>query len=64
MKKKRKQDKWSRLCQLIGNYAAASVAESWKGGGDPASVETLEARLELTRAELNEHIATLRRDEE
>lgn len=53
---------WAELIHMIDNYAVASIAESWKGGGDPQDVDVLEMRLKLTRLELEAHIAKMRRD--
>ena len=58
---KRAPDPFARLVRLIQQYAAASVAESWKGGGDPDDIPVLEMRLRLTRAEVNAELARLRR---
>ena len=60
--KAKKRTSWQILTVLIQNYASASVAESWKGGGDPADVETLDTRLKLARIELNAHIAKMIRE--
>ena len=61
-KRNQKYRGWQILTQLIQNYASASVAESWKGGGDPADMDTLDARLKLTRIELNAHISKMMRE--
>jgi hypothetical protein len=53
---------WQILTVLIQNYASASVAESWKGGGDPCDIDTLDLRLKLARTELNAHIQKMQRE--
>jgi len=56
--------KWDTLRTLIAEYAVAAVAESWKGGGDPADVDTLTLACELARAKLNAHIEKMERDQD
>lgn len=62
-KKQTPPTKWERLVSLIQDYADAQEADSWKGGGDPASIPSIEARLVLARAELNEYIEVLQRED-
>lgn len=60
---RRKPDKWVSLMRFIQNYADAQEANSWKGGGDPADVPVIEAQLQLAKAQLEQFIEILRRDE-
>lgn len=53
---------WDTLTALIAQYRDAAIDESWKGGGDPADVEIMEARLILAQAELSGHIQQMRRE--
>ena len=46
----------SDLHNLIHEYTDHAIAESWKGGGDPADIPVLEAQLELARTKLERHI--------
>lgn len=62
-KSKKQRDDWQILPDLIAAYAAAVVADSWKGGGDPADYPVIEAELELAKAKLETHIAKLRRQQ-
>lgn len=57
-----KPNPWETLGALIEQYRDAAIGESWKGGGDPADVEIMEARLTLARAELNGHIQQMQRE--
>ncbi len=60
-----RQDRmWKELREAIYYYADCRVAESWKGGGDPASVPAIDAELALATAKLNEQIVVLRREYE
>ena len=52
---------FTELKSLISDFAAVSVAESWKGGGDPADVSVLEARLTLATLRLEAHIQKMER---
>lgn len=53
---------WRVLVFYIQQYRDAAIAESWKGGGDPADIEVTELRLKLTRGELMSHIEKMRRE--
>jgi hypothetical protein len=55
-------EQFKRLTALVAAYAEAAIADSWKGGGDPAEFDVLEARLALARAELNAHMEVMRRE--
>lgn len=55
--------KWDTLRRLISEYVDAAIAESWKGGGDPAEMPLLEAREQLAKAQLEVHIHRMERDE-
>lgn len=50
---------WGKLCELIAEYAEAYVADSWKGGGDPADFAEIELRLKLQTERLNNHITKM-----
>jgi hypothetical protein len=52
---------FSGLRSLIKDYTAVAVAESWKGGGDPADVEMLELQLKLAWVKLHAHIEKMQR---
>jgi hypothetical protein len=56
-----KADPWAILNQLIMAYAEAAIADSRKGGGDPADFEVIELREKLARAELASHLEVMRR---
>jgi hypothetical protein len=60
--KSKKPDMWARLVRLISAYTTAAIEEPWKGGGDPEEFETKELRLALARAELNTHLAQMKRE--
>ena len=60
--KNSKPDDWKELTNLIQVFADASIAESWKGGGDPLDVPILELQLELSRVILNTHILKMQRE--
>jgi hypothetical protein len=49
------------LRTLIGEYAQAAVADSWKGGGDPAEIPIFEAQLTLAQTKLDAHIERMER---
>ena len=55
-------DPWDILMTRIVRYRDAAVDESWKGGGDPADVGIMEARLALAWSELTAHIEKMKRD--
>jgi chorismate synthase len=55
---------WDKLGELIGAYVQASIDNSWAGGGDPADVELLKLRADLSRAELNAHLVKMQRESE
>lgn len=55
-------DPWDALLRLIGRYSEAAISDSWKGGGDPADVETIKLRLKLARMELIGHIEKMKRE--
>lgn len=60
-----RQDRmWAALREAIYYYADCRVAESWKGGGDPASIPAVDAELALALAKLNEQIVVVRREYE
>jgi len=58
---RKKPDDWGNLRKLIAGYVEAAIADSWKGGGDPADIDVKEAMLELTRAKLEAHITKMQR---
>jgi hypothetical protein len=58
-KKKAPRDQWAVLTELIQDYVDASIAESWKGGGDPVDIPVLEVQLQLALVKLNSHIETM-----
>lgn len=60
--RKPKPDFWKQLEQLIKNYTEAVVADSWKGGGDPADIPLIEATLELERLKLERHIDKMKQE--
>lgn len=53
---------WNRLRLLIIGFGEASVAESWKGGGDPADHDVLSANLELSKLRMEAQITKMRRE--
>lgn len=55
-----KADMWGQLATLIAEYAEAYVADSWKGGGDPADAPIAEAQLALTRLKLETHMGRMK----
>jgi hypothetical protein len=55
---------YARLSKLIAEYVDAAIAESWKGGGDPAEIEVLEARMNIARLELNVHMEKMQREQQ
>lgn len=57
-----KPDMWELLKGRIQEYTEAAIAESWKGGGDPADTEIHELRLKLTWIELCNHIARMKEE--
>lgn len=59
---KPKPDMWELLKGRIQEYTEVAVAESWKGGGDPADMEIHELRLKLTWIELCNHIARMKEE--
>lgn len=52
-------DKAQRLQQLITNYSAAAVAESWKGCADPGDATALEADLTSAKNELDAFVKSI-----
>jgi hypothetical protein len=52
----------AELRYRINEYAEAMVAESWKGGGDPADIPVVEAQLELSKAKLDAHLERMERE--
>ena len=60
MKVKKVLNPWIELTNRIARYTQAAVDESWKGGGDPNEIETLELRFKLAKAELEACINRLR----
>mgnify|MGYP001256503530 CR=1 FL=1 len=63
-KTQKKSSVWVELLRRIESYKDAAVAESWKGGGDPADVEVLELNLKLTEAQVRQHLEVMRREYE
>lgn len=61
-KAKPKLDMWDLLYARIHQYTEAAIAESWKGGGDPADMEIMELHLKLARLELTNHIARMKEE--
>lgn len=59
-----KPDPWKQLGELIGAYAEAMVADSWKGGGDPEDHEQIELELRLAHVKLVRHIEVMKREYE
>lgn len=55
MKPNQKAALWRR----IEDYAAAMVADSWKGAGDPEDYESLVRGLEEAKNELSNYIEKL-----
>lgn len=55
------RDPWEILQRLIADLVLAAIAKSWKGGGDPADFDAIEARLATAKRELLHHIAALKR---
>lgn len=49
------------LLDLIKEHVEVSIAESWKGGGDPDDMPVLEKELELSGLRLATHIERMRR---
>lgn len=49
------------LRTLIGEFAQAAIAESWKGGGDPAEMPVFEAQLKLAETKLDAYIERMER---
>ena len=47
------------LSDLVAEFARASVAESWKGGGDPFDVPVIETELALAATKLDLFIARI-----
>ena len=58
----KKPDMWELLKGRIQEYTEAAIAESWKGGGDPADIEVHELRLKITWLELCNHIARMKEE--
>ncbi len=63
-KRKFQPTPWQVLAQLIETYADARVADSWKGGGDPAEAPVFEADLAAARERLNYQLLKMERDDE
>jgi len=59
---RRAETDWNALRALINEYVEAEVADSWKGGGDPADAPVVEANLALALAKLNAHIERMQRE--
>lgn len=55
-KEGKKDAQWNHLRVLIRNHAIAVRDDEMKGGGDPADVELIEARLKVAELELDGHI--------
>lgn len=56
-----KEYRYDKLRVLIREFADAKVADSWKGGGDPADIEVMELNLKLRTALLMAHIEKMER---
>lgn len=54
-----KPNQKAALWRKIEDYAAAMVADSWKGAGDPEDYESLIRGLEEAKNELRSYIDTL-----
>lgn len=54
-----KPNQKAALWRKIEDYAAAMVADSWKGAGDPEDYESLVGNLEEAKNELNNYIEKL-----
>lgn len=52
---------WQLLRGQIGIYVEAAIADSWKGGGDPADFDIKELRCKLELATLEAIIAKMER---
>lgn len=59
---KGKSDQWQMLRIMINTYVEHSIADSWKGGGDPHDVPVIEAQLKLIKAQLMTHIDKMKRE--
>lgn len=57
-----KSDQWQTLSKLINHYLECGIADSWKGGGDPADMDMIELRFKIAHAELNAHMTRMQRD--
>lgn len=57
-----KADPWKVLFSLISDYVEAAIADSWKGGGDPADFEIHELQLKLARITLTNHIVRMKQE--
>lgn len=53
------QKEADKLKRLITDYRNAAIADSWKGGGDPADFPEIEKRLLDARKALNAFIMSL-----
>lgn len=42
----------NRITRAINKYVRAFDADSWKGGGDPADIPAIEARLRQAKKQL------------
>jgi len=52
-------EKSQRLLQLITNYCAAAIDDSWKGSQPPSDAATIEQDLAHTKNELDAFISSI-----
>lgn len=55
-------DQAIKLRELIADYRDAEIADSWKGGGDPADIPGIEADLREAKTALEVFIHTITED--
>lgn len=53
---------WAKLRIRIRDFTSAAIAESWKGGGDPADMPIIDKELELATLKLNLQLDKMERD--
>jgi hypothetical protein len=53
---------WEVLSGLIKNHVEAQIADSWKGGGDPADYELCEVAAKYAELQLQRHIEEIRKE--
>jgi len=51
-----------QLRAAVNEYVDSAIAESWKGGGDPADIPVLEAQLQLSHARYTAVLDKIERD--